>query len=86
MPRISAFYGIVITMKYRDHPPPHFHAAHAEHQATIDTASLRVIEGALPTRALRLVRKWARLHQAELQANWERARTHEPLTMIEPLP
>jgi hypothetical protein len=26
MPRISAFYGIVITMYFRDHPLPHFHA------------------------------------------------------------
>jgi len=26
VPRISAFYGIVIAMYYRDHAPPHFHA------------------------------------------------------------
>jgi predicted metallo-beta-lactamase superfamily hydrolase len=30
MPRISAFYGIVIAMYYRDHHPPHFHAIYAE--------------------------------------------------------
>src|SRR2546423_5822976 len=29
MPGISAFYGIVITMYWRDHPPPHFHATYA---------------------------------------------------------
>jgi hypothetical protein len=23
MPRVCAFYGIVITMYWRDHPPPH---------------------------------------------------------------
>jgi hypothetical protein len=33
VPRISAFYGIVITMYYRDHEPPHFHALYGEHQA-----------------------------------------------------
>ena len=32
MPRISAFYGIVITMYYRDHDPPHFHAAYGEYE------------------------------------------------------
>jgi hypothetical protein len=26
VPRISAFYGIVIEMYFGDHPPPHFHA------------------------------------------------------------
>jgi Domain of unknown function (DUF4160) len=35
MPRISAFYGIVITMYWRDHPPAHFHAAYGGHVAEI---------------------------------------------------
>ncbi len=26
VPRISAFYGVVIWMYYDDHNPPHFHA------------------------------------------------------------
>lgn len=26
MPEISLFYGIRVTMYYRDHMPPHFHA------------------------------------------------------------
>jgi len=30
VPRISTFYGIVITMYYRDHDPPHFHAVYGE--------------------------------------------------------
>lgn len=25
MPVVSRFFGIVITMYYNDHPPPHFH-------------------------------------------------------------
>ena len=33
VPRISAFYGILITMYWLDHPPPHFHAAYAGHVA-----------------------------------------------------
>src|SRR6476660_2931095 len=28
MPRVSSFYGIVITMYFGDHAPPHFHARH----------------------------------------------------------
>ena len=35
MPRISAFYGIVVTMYSSDHAPPHFHARYGEHEAQI---------------------------------------------------
>jgi hypothetical protein len=86
VPRISAFYGIVITMYYRDHEPPHFHAVYGEHQAQIVIATLEPLVGEFPTRALRLVREWAELHRAELQANWERARARQPLDTIAPLP
>jgi hypothetical protein len=48
MPRLSAFYGIVIGMFYRDHPPPHFHARYADYEAKFDIATLQVIDGALP--------------------------------------
>jgi uncharacterized protein DUF4160 len=85
VPRISAFYGIVIAMYYRDHEPPHFHAVYGEHEATIEIATLRVLSGSLPTRALRLVREWAALHTHELAANWRRAREHQPLDTIAPL-
>jgi hypothetical protein len=59
VPRISAFYGIVITMYYRDHEPPHFHAVYGEHQAQIVIATLEPLVGEFPARALRLVREWA---------------------------
>ena len=86
VPRISAFYGIVIAMYYRDHAPPHFHAVYGEYEATIVIATLSVLSGDLPARALRLVQEWARLHQAELEANWNAARVRVPLASIEPLP
>lgn len=40
VPRISAFYGILITMYWLDHPPPHFHAAYAGRVAQIEIESL----------------------------------------------
>jgi len=85
VPRISSFYGIVITMYYRDHEPPHFHAVYAEHEAQIAIGTLRPISGHLPRRASRLVTEWARQHEAELNANWRKARRREPLDTIEPL-
>jgi len=86
MPRISAFYGIVIGMFYRDHPPAHFHARYADYEAKFDIVTLEVIDGALPTRAMRLVKEWAELHRVELAADWELAVNKLPLTPIEPLP
>jgi hypothetical protein len=34
MPELSRFLGIVITMFYRDHAPPHFHAFYGEGEPT----------------------------------------------------
>ena len=86
MPRISAFYGIVITMYFRDHPPPHFHARYGDHVAEIAIETLELIDGWLPPRALRLTLEWAGDHRDELRANWDRARAHEQLVGIDPLP
>ena len=36
MPIISAFFGIVIRMFYREHEPPHFHAEYQGQQAKFD--------------------------------------------------
>jgi hypothetical protein len=36
--RISEFLGIVISMYYNDHAPPHFHARYAEHEAQVEIA------------------------------------------------
>ena len=86
MPRISAFYGIVIAMFYADHPPPHFHARYGEFEAQVLIATGEILNGALPRRAESLVREWAELHREELEADWVLARQEQPLVTIEPLP
>lgn len=86
VPRVSAFYGIVVYMYPSDHPPPHFHAEYGEHQALIVIADGRVFAGSLPRRALRLVREWRRLHQDELEEAWERLSGREHPGSIDPLP
>jgi hypothetical protein len=85
VPRISEFYGIVITMFWADHPPPHFHALYSGRQATFDIRTGRILTGSLPRRARRLVAEWVTLHRPELLDNWERARRDAPLLPIEPL-
>jgi hypothetical protein len=86
VPRLSVFYGVVITMYFSDHPPPHFHARYGEFQAQIEIDTGDVLDGFLPRRAAGMVQEWAELHTEELAANWERARSQEPLISIEPLP
>jgi hypothetical protein len=73
-------------MYFRDHNPPHFHAAYGEDSAKIEIATGEVFEGDLPRRARRLVREWANLHRIELERNWELARSHRTLGTIDPLP
>ena len=86
MPRISAFYGVVVYMYWneKDHPVAHFHAYHAGQRASV-SAGGEILAGSLEPRALRLVREWALLHESQILANWERARRNEPLLGIEPL-
>lgn len=86
MPRLSAFYGISIYMYWDDHNPPHYHAVYGEGQAWIVIANGTVLHGTLPTRGLRLVRTWHRLHQSELEGAWERAKANQAPGTIDPLP
>jgi Domain of unknown function (DUF4160) len=62
VPRVSFFYGIVITMYFYDHQPPHFHAQYAERHAVITIDGTNVLVGELPGRALKLVAEWAAPH------------------------
>ena len=85
MPEISRFFGIVVAMYYKEHAPPHFHARYAGDRAAFAIADLRIIEGALPRRAVSLVLEWAFQHRDELMENWGRVERREDLVSIEPL-
>ena len=78
MPTISYFFGIVIQMQHNDHEPPHFHAVYGGVRAMvlIDPPQVR---GAFSP-AVR-----AKMHQAELLENWQRARINKRLYAIAPL-
>lgn len=73
MPVISTFYGIKIIIHWEDHLPPHFHAEYNGEVALIDIVNIRVIEGKLPSRPLKLVLAWGELHKDELLQNWHLA-------------
>jgi hypothetical protein len=83
MPEISRFLGIVVTMFYREHGPPHFHATYGEYD--VDINSRWAAQGTFPKRALRLVLEWHELHKDELLENWELAVQRKPLKRVAPL-
>ena len=85
MPTISRFFGIVISMYFDDHAPPHFHARYGHEKAQFRIDPPGLLEGELSPRALGLVVEWARLHRDELVADWKREQMCEPLADIEPL-
>ncbi|MDE2998031.1 MAG: DUF4160 domain-containing protein [Gemmatimonadota bacterium] len=85
MPEISRFYGIIISIYYVDHNPPHFHARYGGNRAAIEIPTLRILEGKLPPRVLGLVVEWASQHQPELMNNWENTRNDRPPQKIQPL-
>ena len=85
MPEVSRFYGIIIRLYYRDHPPTHFHAIYGEHEALVEIETGSVYRGHLPATALSLVNRWRALHLTELREDWNRARQQQPLLPIAPL-
>ena len=85
MPEISRFLGIIISMLYGDHNPPHFHVKYAEYKAVFDITNLKMIEGKLPNRVLSLVLEWAFIHREDLLKDWELMEKRMPLNKIDPL-
>ena len=77
MPEISRFLGMIITMYFNDHAPPHFHAILGGDEVLVAIRSLDIIRGALPPAKLRRVLAWAAEHQGELALNWIRCQDDE---------
>jgi hypothetical protein len=85
MPTISSFLGITISMYWREHNPPHFHAKYGDYEVLVDIKERQVLEGELPRRALGHVLEWTGEHQQELLDNWELCRNRQHPNFISPL-
>ena len=82
MPTIANFFGIVVEMYWREHPPPHFHAYYQGMEGLVSLETGELIAGRLPPAAVRLLRGWTFERREELLANWERARLRQPLQSV----
>ena len=73
MPVLSRFYGIIIRMYFlqKEHNPPHIHAIYGEDMAAITISDGKILEGALPRKALEMVRERIALNRDELFTIWE---------------
>ena len=87
MPEVSRFFGIIISMYYKEekHHNSHFHAMYNEHKASISISSFQILGGYLPPRVYGLVVEWAVKHKDELINNWELLKEGQPVNKIDPL-
>lgn len=88
MPTISMFFGIMVSMYFKDnerHHLPHIHVRYQGDNASISIDDGRILDGSFPPRQLKLVQAWVEIHNDELQADWELAVTGEEPYRIAPL-
>ena len=72
-------------MFYQEHGTPHFHAEYQGQQATF-TFDGQLLAGTIRSRtALRLIKEWSLAHRPELEGNWSKVKSGEPLERIAPL-
>ncbi len=67
------------------HHVAHFHAYYQSDVGIFSIDPVELIAGSLPRRQLRFVEAWAGLHQAELEADWQRLQDGRRAMPIEPL-
>ena len=52
MVKVAVIDGIKIYLYNDEHPPPHFHAVYAEHEAMIDIETLEITSSIFPPRTI----------------------------------
>ena len=88
MPIISMFYGLIITMYFRDtqqHHLPHIHVEYQGLESVVSIPSGELLHGDLPSGKRKLLAAWIELHQDELMADWALAVRGESIYKIDPL-
>ena len=85
MPIICMFYGVIISMCFDDHNPPHLHATYQGNKAEFRLDNGELLAGKLPKKQGRMVQTWCDIHRDELLANWELASQKKEIFRIDPL-
>lgn len=83
MPTVAIVDGVTIAVYANDHPPAHFHAKFAEHQAVFDVRTLEMVRGSIPPAKKRRVLQWAQTRKVELSRAFDRVRAKQHVEPIE---
>lgn len=72
MPIIARFYGMVVKMYYlaSEHNPPHIHVIYGDYVGVINILNGQMMQGDLPSRALKIASEWTMIHSEELLEMW----------------
>ena len=57
-PLLADKNGIQISIYFKEHLPPHFHATYAEDEVLIEIRSGKIYKGWIPPNKLKIVQKW----------------------------
>lgn len=87
MPTLAMFYGIIIRMQSErggKHHKPHIHGLYGEAEVVVALDG-EVLEGAFPSKQMKLLLAWMAIHEDELLANWNLLSEGEGYFKIDPL-
>ena len=87
LPIISQFYGIIITMYYKEngrHKLPHLHAEYGGLDTVFDLNGNQ-LSGNLPPKQKKMVEAWILIHQEELNTLWSLMKQGKGMFKINPL-
>lgn len=84
MPEICRFFGIIISLYWHDHNPPHIHFTYGGFECSISITD-RIVSGTAPSKVIVKVNKWIDIHENEILSLWGKAQRGEKLNKIEPL-
>ncbi len=87
MPIISQFYGIIVSIYFKDndkHNLPHIHVRYNEYKVAYDFEA-NIINGFLPTKQTKLIEAWIIIHKEELETLWKLMEEEGRIFKIKPL-
>lgn len=64
------FASFRITLREKDHNPPHVHLMGPDFEAVISLATLEVMDGSAPAKVLRHALRWLDDNREELMKQW----------------
>lgn len=65
------FDGMVISMNFSEHNPPHFHVDFQGQKVVVDIREGAITKGSLPRRQALALLAWVEQHRETLMWNWD---------------